>query len=245
MQVVLKKLGLSDKEIAVYTALLALGSASVRQIADAAKVNRGTTYDILKSLMADGLISYINQDKKHFFSAEDPAHLKGLVQKQKDQLSELDAELEESISELQSLHKRGGEKPVVRYFEGKRGVRALLTDVLAAMETAPEKLYYVYSSSGLREQYREAYPTFTEDRITKNIRMQAIALGSGGSTSGLDERKWLTQEEGSPTYTLIYHGHIAHIANDAGGGLVGVIIENDAIYQTQKTIFQSLWKTLK
>ena len=46
----LTKLGLSDKEIAVYTALLSLGSAPVRSVSELAKVNRGTSYDILKSL---------------------------------------------------------------------------------------------------------------------------------------------------------------------------------------------------
>lgn len=242
---VLKKLGLSDKEIAVYTALLALGSASVRQIADEAKVNRGTTYDILKSLMTDGLVSYINKEKKHYFVAENPQQLRELVTKQQERLKDLKVELEEQIPSLQSVHKRGGEKPVVRYFEGKRGIHALLGDVLASMRDAKEKLYYVYSSSALREQYREAYPTFTQERIAEGVRVWAIAMGPGGETSGLDERRWLTKEEGSPTYTLIYNGHIAHIAKDATGGMVGVIIENEAMYQTHKTLFESLWKHLR
>jgi len=244
MLAVLKKLGLSDKEVAVYAALLALGSSSVRQIADAAKVNRGTTYDILKSLASDGLVSQISKDKKHFFAAEDPARLKTLVAKRQSQLEELNGELREKIPSLQSLYKRGGDKPVVRYFEGSRGIHALLADVLEVMVASGKKLYYVYSSSALREEYRAAYPTFTEERIAKKIKVNAIAMGPGGATSGLDERKWLTQDETSPTYTLIYAGHMAHIAHDAAGQMVGVIIENEAMYETHKLIFEALWKKL-
>lgn len=241
---VLKKLGLSDKEIAVYSALLGLGSASVREIATAAKVNRGTTYDILKSLMEDGLVSYVNKETKHFFTAEDPEHLKQLVQKQQQNLAELETELNAHIPELQSLHNRGGEKPVVRYFEGLRGIRTLLASVLAEMEAQSQKMYYVYSSSTVREEYYKAYPDFTEDRIKRKIAVRAIAMGPGGGVQGLDERKWLTKKEASPTYTLIYAGHIAHIALDTRGMMVGVIIDNAAMYESQKMIFDALWERL-
>lgn len=242
---VLKKLGLSEKENAVYSALLALGSGTVRQISEQSKINRGTAYDILRSLMSDGLVSYISKDKKHFFVAEDPQQLTSLVQKQRMHLDDVSRELDEVIPELRSLFKRGGQKPVVRYFEGKRGIRTLLVDVLDTMEHSDEKMYYVYSSSALREQYRAAYPTFTEDRITRGIFVRAIAMGPGGETSGLDERKWIVNsEKDAPTYTLIYSGHVAHIAQDVSGELVGVIIENDAMYCAQKMIFDSLWKYL-
>ncbi len=241
---VLKKLGLSDKEVAVYTALLSLGSASVREIAMAAKVNRGTTYDILKSLMTDGLVSYVNKETKHFFTAEDPTHLNELVRKQKDHIAEVAEELSVHIPELQSLHKRGGEKPVVRYFEGVRGIRTLLTEVLAVMEVQQIKKYFVYSSATIREHYYKAYPNFTEDRIKKNIAVRVIAMGPGGGTHGLDERKWLTQKESAPAYSLIYAGRIAHIALDTGGHMVGVIIENAAMYETHTMLFDALWERL-
>jgi len=241
---VLKKLGLSDKEIAVYLALLALGTGSVREIARIAKINRGTTYDILKSLAALGLVSSIAQKSKHHFVAEDPGELLGLIKKKRGELAVMEHELGNHLSELQSLHKRGGEKPVVRYFEGPRGIRELLGQVLLVMEEAHEKLYYVYSSSSIREHYHKAYPAFTKDRIKKKIYVRAISVGPGGSTHGLDERKWLSKKEGAPSYTLIFAGHIAHIARDTGGRMTGVLLENEAMYQSHKMIFEALWNRL-
>lgn len=244
MLTVLKKLGLSDKEIRVYGALLSLGSGAVRQVALAAKVNRGTTYDILRDLRERGLVNFLGQGSRRVFTAEDPEHLKTLIAHEQERLQEAAVELDEHLPALRSLHARGGAKPVVRYFEGKRGIRTLLGDVLRVMGVSPEKLYFVYSSSAIREHYHAAYPTFTAERIKKKIRVRVIAMGSGGDTKGLDERKWLTQKESSPTYTLIYRGHVAHIALDSSGQLVGVIIENEALYQSEKMIFAALWQKL-
>ncbi len=56
-EVFLSELGLSAKETQVYLTLLRRGPSSVRHVAEAAQVNRGTTYDILKSLQEQGLVS--------------------------------------------------------------------------------------------------------------------------------------------------------------------------------------------
>jgi hypothetical protein len=37
---------------------------------------------------------------------------------------------------------------------------------------------------------------------------------------------------------------MAHIAHDAAGQMVGVIIQNEAMYETHKLIFEALWKKL-
>ena len=64
---ILGKYGLSDKEVKVYLALLELGPSPVRKVAGKAGVNRGTTYDILKSLRDQGLAGYYHKDKHQYF----------------------------------------------------------------------------------------------------------------------------------------------------------------------------------
>jgi len=74
--------------------------------------------------------------------------------------------------------------------------------------------------------------------------VKVIALGEGGELRGLDERKWLPADNANPTYIIIYPGKTAYISFDAKKELVGVVIENDGIYQTQKMIFNNLWNNL-
>ena len=69
---ILKQLGFSEKEIKVYLTLLKSGPSSVRTLAQVSGINRGTTYDILKSLIAQGLVSYYNKAAHQYFTAESP-----------------------------------------------------------------------------------------------------------------------------------------------------------------------------
>ena len=134
IQVVLKNFGLSEKEIAVYLALIELGESSVRTISAKAKVNRGTTYDILKSLINMGIISYYNKKSKQYFIAERPETLLTVIEKKRENLVEIKADIEESLPLFKTLFEKQGGKifiyqskddPIVFRSEAEKYQRAL------------------------------------------------------------------------------------------------------------------------
>src|SRR5579864_4587895 len=94
IQVILKNFGLSEKEIAVYLALIELGPSSVREISTRSKVNRGTSYDILKALISSGLVSYYNKESKQYFIAEAPEKLLSAIDQKKEDLLEVRKNIE-------------------------------------------------------------------------------------------------------------------------------------------------------
>ncbi|MBF8280469.1 MAG: winged helix-turn-helix transcriptional regulator [Candidatus Magasanikbacteria bacterium] len=240
---ILKKLGFSDKEMAVYLTLLVLGPSSVRAIAVKANVNRGTTYDILRDLIKQGIVSYYQKEAKQYFVAEDPGKLTAVTEDRIQKLRELAEPLKDLIPELKALQKTGGEKPTARFFEGTAGVKIMLVDLLETVAASQDKTYYSFSSSNIRAFVRDAYPDFTEDRIKRGVKVKVIAVGEGGEMKGLDERKFL-KLEGSPTYIFLYADKCAYVSLDAAKQLVTVIIENEGLYQSQKTIFEELWKRI-
>lgn len=251
IQVVLKNFGLSEKEIAVYLALIELGSSSVRTISQKARINRGTTYDILKSLINLGIISYYNKESKQYFIAERPETLLAVIDKKQEELREVKENIEESLPLFKTIFEKQGGKPVVKLYEGLIGIRHILEDVLKSMDRVKDKTYYVYSSSTVRKNVHQAMKDFSNKRIRRRIKVKTIALGKGGSTVGLDERKWMqfSKEKGledlRSTYEIIYGGNkVAHISLDNAENPVGVVIENQEIYQTQKLIFEYNWKKL-
>lgn len=245
----LLQFGLNEKEISVYLSLISSGPAPVRLVAKQAGVNRGTTYDILKNLIELGLVSYYKQygkeDKRQYFVAEPPQKLLDAIEGKKRNLETVKVQITKVIPELESLYEKSGARPVVKYYEGNSGIRTILEDVLGTVTTQEDKSYYVYSSSDIREYLHKAYPKYTDDRIKRQIKVKVIAIGRGGELSGLDERKWLSEKESSPTYVLIYSGKLAMISVDATGKPVGVIVEDQGLYQTQVMIFQHLWQTIK
>lgn len=240
----LKKLGFSDKTATVYLTLLRTGPSSVRKLAEISGLNRGVVYEGLKLLQTEGLVDFYEKENKQYFVAEDPDRLNDVVGHRQRELTDTKKQVEEVLSELKSLYNKGGEKPVARYFEAKK-ISTILEDVLATCLARGEKQYRIYSAAVIREYLYDLFPTFSEDRIAKGIAVKVIALGKGGELRGLDERKWMEAPDGTPTYIIIYPGKTAYISLNAQREPIGVVIENEGVSVTQKTIFDRLWQTLQ
>lgn len=243
---ILKEYGLNDKERQVYLTLIKLGASPVRSIASESGVNRGTTYDILKSLITQGLVSYYDKDAHQYFVVEFPEKLVTALEGRQDDIKNLKLKLNKIMPELQTFFGHQGGKPISKLYEGKKGVRVILEEVLQMVSDLDDKTYYVYSSSSLRKNIYQSMPDFSDKRKKKNIKVKTIALGEGGRLVGLDERKWIKtkQKLQNAVYEIIYAGKVAFISLDDSENPVGVVIENDGIYSTQKMIFESNWEHL-
>lgn len=240
---ILKKLGFSDKTARIYLTLIGLGPSSVRNLAKKTAFNRGTVYEGLKWLKEIGMVDLYEKESKQFFVAENPDKLYGLVEKQTDQLQDVEKKLKDIVQELKSVYDKGGDRPVARYYE-KTEIKKILEQVLEICETSGELMYRVYSDASIRDYLYDGFESFSDARIAKNIAVKAIAIGKGGELRGLDERKWLEIKKDSPTYIIIYPGNTAYISLNNNDDLVGVVIENNGVYQTQKGIFDALWEKL-
>lgn len=121
-----KNLGLSEKEANVYLASLELGSSTIQKIATKAGVNRATTYVMIESLIKRGLVSSFEQGKKRFFAATHPSQLLRLIKQKELDMQELRENLEKDfLPQLLSIHNISGDKPGVRFFQGKDGLEAM------------------------------------------------------------------------------------------------------------------------
>ncbi len=239
----LKKIGLTDKEVALYLTLIENGPLSVRELAKISGINRGTSYDVLKSLIEKGLVSYYDKTNKRQFNAESPSRLKDFYRTQVADLEKMNTQLDIIISQLQS-HQQLPHKPVTRFFEGDKGIKSILLDVLETIKNAKLKNYYVYSSSNIRNYLYKSFKNFTAERIKNGLFVKVIAIGKGGGIQKLSQRKWLDKnKEGTPSYKIIYHNKIALISL-MNKKLIGTIIEDPNLYETEKYIFEFLWKKL-
>ncbi|MBI3231903.1 MAG: TrmB family transcriptional regulator [Candidatus Doudnabacteria bacterium] len=183
---ILKNFGLNEKETAVYLALIRLGPSPVRLLAIKSGVNRGTTYDILKSLIGMGLVSYFNRQSHQYFAAEPPEKLLSALDDKAQGLESLRKAIEASLPQLKSLFENQGGKPAVKLYEGIKGIKSILEDVLETVGRANQKEYYVYSSASLRKDVYNAMPQFSDLRKQKQVSVKTIALGEGGQLVGLE-----------------------------------------------------------
>ena len=231
----------------IYKKLLEQGASSVRDLASASGLNRGTAYDILKSLQSQGLVSFYDTKSHQNFVAEPPEKLISALEDKQEDLIFLKKQIQKDLPALQSLFEKQGGKPAVKLYEGNKGIRSILEDVLQSMAKESQKEYYIFSSAELRKNVYLAMTDFSKKRIKAGIKVKTIALGEGGQLVGMDERKWLKQSGAGKlkaTYEIIYAGKVAHISLDNAENPVGVVIQNEEIYQTQKMIFEFSWGKL-
>ena len=236
-------LDLTEREIAIYQALLQLGPASIRDLAAKTDINRGTTYETLKALVTKGIVNYLPKGKRRVFQAEDPDRLLDLAEEKKQALEQtlqdLKTEIIPGLKHLKPEFTSGH----VRFYEGDDGVELVLRDILNSVDKQSDKSYSVISTQALREHLYRPFPTFTKQRIQKGIHVQVLAIGEGGDEAELAERKWL-KGEGDASYIAIYPPKVAMISLAENNYPVVVVIESDAIAGTQKMMFDTLWNAL-
>lgn len=238
-------LGLSNREIQIYKALLALGPSSIRVIADKAGLNRGTSYECLKSLQTKGVISYLPKGKRRLFSPREPEVLLQLAEDKQRNLDQAIEQLKTRV--IPDMHHLMPDFNAanVSYYEGDAGIEWVLKDILNTVSTQPKRQYSIFSSKPIRAHLYRPFPNFTLQRIQRDISVKVIAIGDGGEDAELSERKWIkTQGPVDAAYIAIYPPKCAIISLASHNYPTAVVIDSKEVAAAQQIIFSTLWSLL-
>lgn len=123
---ILSSLGLQNSEIKTYLSAFENGPSSAQDLAKLSSLSRQATYVAIETLTKRGLMSSVMRGKKRFYAAESPEKLLTYAKRKERELKEKVKDLEETLPELEM--QAGGERPIVRMFEGKQGLRAIIED---------------------------------------------------------------------------------------------------------------------
>lgn len=238
-------LGVSASEATTYAALLEIESVSIRKLAAHTGINRGTTYDALKSLVATGLVSVRRRGSREQYTAESPERIYEIIREKRRDLLESTTAAQRIVPELLARQTGTTGKPLVRYYEDDEGIVTILKDVLEVCRNIDTPQYYAYSSSPIRQYLYRQFPQFTKRRIAEGINVKVIAVGDGGEIAENSERKWLRDaNEHASSYTLIYGHKVAIISIANNDTPYGVVIEDAGAASMQRLLFDQLWSRL-
>lgn len=239
---ILRQIGLNDKEIRVYLALLSGGACSAKRLTKDTELTKYAVNEAVKRLRELSLISAYQKHKKQQFVAENPEKLMELAVKREQNMSEIKRRVNEMLPELKTIYAHGGNRTSVKYYEGMKGLEIILKDVLTTMsEYSGEKNYRVFSSSKFRQFIYDNFPNFTKDRINREIHVRILVMGEERPNRPLMEQKTIPVQEGAPNYSIIYANKVAFISLDENELVTGFIIEDSCIAQTQQIIFEQIW----
>lgn len=122
-EILTDNLGLSEKEAAVYLAVLELGESTVQPIAHRSGIKRTSIYYFIDHLVELGLIDVaVIRNRKHF-KARSPEYLSVL---QEQRLKEVQA----AIPQFMSIFNTSATKPKISYYEGPEQVQQIMWEEL-------------------------------------------------------------------------------------------------------------------
>lgn len=240
----LKNLGLSEKESLVYLAALELGPETVQNISKKAGINRATTYLQIKSLKDKGLMSEFEKGKKAFFAAESPEQLGRLLNVWEKELDFKKAEVGRILPALKDLFAGAGERPIVRFFEGTEGARAIQLDFLAVKS---KQIEAISNLDKLLEVFPKHEQEYSRKRIEQGIKSRLIYTRKDGPFEGatdpakLREAKYLPLEKFPISADMTIYGDKVSIATYRAQP-ISVVIEDKEIADTMRVMFELIWE---
>lgn len=234
----LKNLGLNEKQAKVYLACLELGSATVAELAEKSEIKRTSIYNFLEELIHRGFLSEIKQDGQILLIAEDPQIL---VKKAEEQL----LDTKSAFPELMAMFNRPGNKPKVYFYQGIAGLRKIYQETLKSKEPI-----YAFSDfekmMPLMEKWMWNYAAERARRGIAFISITKEGLWARKAEARSKEHKRqmkIVSGVNFDTEINIYENKVAILSFQQP--YAGVIIEDVAIAQTLKSIWQMLWNTIK
>jgi len=237
---ILKEYGLSDNEVKVYLASLMLGTAKANEIAKKADLLRTTTYEVLKSLAEQGLVSYVIKSGVKYFEAAGPNKLIRILEDKKDKIATI-------LPDLESLKKSVTEKPNLELYEGKAGLKTILDDII---KSKPKELLQL-GSGKVFEILQFYFPHWIKRRVKNKIfarilqqKTEIIESYRPRDKKELRELRYLPKSFKINTHINIYSNKIAFLTLKEEE-IIGVIIENKEIAETQRSLFEFLWDHVK
>jgi HTH-type transcriptional regulator, sugar sensing transcriptional regulator len=231
----LQDLGLNEKEAKIYLASLELGQSTVQQIATKAGINRATAYFIIEGLMSAGLMSSFHQEKKQFFIASDPDRLIEIFEEQKSVIDKKVNGLKKLLPELQSYNNKQANKPVVKYYEGKEGVKAMVEEVF---REAKGEMHMAYSVDGVRNFFTaEDREKWRKIRGDKKILSKVIyTMGDGELNDPSSGNRIKVPFEKYPiSADIAVYGNKIRLAS-LSSRMLGIIVDDEELARTMRAV---------
>ena len=229
----LKEMNLSDKEVKVYLSLLMLGQSAVNAVARKANLNRVTTYDILKSLLERGFVSYVIISGVKHFEAVDPS-------KFIDSLKEKQEKIEAVLPELEAVNSSLTKKPHIEMYEEINGLKSVFNDILKE-----NKETWFIGDPKMLDALQFYFPHFIKQKRKQGIFSKVITYDCHAMRKYKKESpekyihmKFIKQK--IDMTKIIYGDKVAYLTFKERNS-IAILINNKDISDTERKLFDILW----
>jgi HTH-type transcriptional regulator, sugar sensing transcriptional regulator len=237
----LQDAGINETEAKIYLAALELGQTIVSRIARKSGIKRTTIYLSLENLIKMGLISTINIRGKAHYYAEDPRNLERLMEEKKQRITKL-------VPQLLAFTNLIDKKPQIRYFEGTEGIKEVLKD---SLNYPGQEILLFFSESYISDFGDDFFAEYYRpERVKRKISARALLPDNE------EMRKIAAEDEKNLRRSKLISGDSFRIKMEMmiyGGSKIsivsykekfGMIIESVDIFDSFKSIFETMWQSV-
>ncbi len=252
LEKLLHDIGLSEIESQIFINCQKYGRLSVGGMTRFINFPRSTLYGYVEKMAANKFLIAENGKAGNYYRAITPDELIALIKDKKSQFDEVIKKVETMKPAIVELASQNKYIPKVQYYEGE-GTIALIDEKI---NNAKER-YFISDMDTIMDVMQRTPLQAAKAFIHKSGYSLEILLDSPRAREYAKLKKKLAKKW-SYTFTIkflptdkqylqsdniLIDGSYFHIAY--GDQLIGIEINNPIFYQTQKILFEQLWKSLK
>ena len=184
-------------------------------------------------MIEKGLVSWVKENDKRYYIAENPKRLSELIDIQKEEIDKI-------LPILMANFTEKGEKQETKFYRGVEGIKSIFEDQIE--ETKP--VYIIGAAYNAEEILKYYLPHYTSKRVKKKLKLYLIyCSGKDPIKVPYEEARYLPSTYASMISTNVYADKVAIIVWSHEP--VAILIKNKSISGAYKKYFDLLWKTAK
>lgn len=236
----IEELGLNRNEARVYLGLVQKGRASAAELVKLLGVHRNIVYDNLEKLIDKGLASYIVEESRKVFIANDPDAIIEFLHAEKEQIDEKISSATSLLPRIRTLLSSNRPEQDASIFRGRKGIKKILKEILEESE-----FWVIGVSRASIETLGETYwKSFNMKRKNQGIKehlllnhdfVDSVNLG----TDALSHQKVLPKELTQVTEIMVFGSRAAILVYS--GQPLAILIDDSDVAATFKQQFEFLW----
>lgn len=246
----LKRIGLGENEAVLYQILLENPKISIANLTKKSPYTRTMLYYIIENLAKMGLIEEYQEQRHKVYEAANPLKLLQMVEEKVTEIRQQKKVVEDLLPDLQSMFRLALNKPNIRFFEGKKGIKAALAETLRApskeyMSIVDVDAVYTHVQDINDDAYQKKEKLgFKSRSLIINTDFARKTLGLEKDPKAIDPDVIRLLPAGfTPQKTVmqIYENRVTYYSIRENNKLA-VIIEDPDINALHRDIFEQLWK---
>jgi sugar-specific transcriptional regulator TrmB len=227
-------IGLTNGEIKVFEAVLAVGIATINTIHEQTGFERRAIYDIINKLIEKGLLSYTIEEGKKTYQCAPPNVVKAAIEKKKQELHEAQKLLPQLRVEYTA------KKPQVRFetYRGKKGMKTIFEDMLNY-----KNVYVIGGGFYLVKELPHFWPQYNKRRIKAQCTWHNLVIWE--LKEKIPETEYLKAKvlpkefSGNPVAILVYGNKVVNLS--WGEEMFAFVTESKNMTQNYKKYHKYLW----